>query len=82
MEKIKTVAIHDKVFEETYTAHIQRNGTSWLGWIPEVPKVKCEAPTEKGLLKTLETQLHDALVAEEEAWEKKFEADVKAGEAR
>lgn len=79
MEKIKTVEIHDKVFEETYTAHIQRNGTNWLGWIPEVSKVKCEEPTEKVLLKTLETQLHEALVAEEEAWEKKFEEDVKAG---
>ena len=31
------------------------------------------------LLKTLENKLHEALVAEEEAWEKKFEADVKAG---
>ena len=44
MEKIKKVDIHDKVFEETYTAHIRSNGTSWLGWIPEVPKVKCKAP--------------------------------------
>ena len=79
MECIKTVDIHDKVFEETYTAHIQRNGTNWLGWIPEVPKVKCEEPTEVILLKTLEKELHEALVAEEEAWEKKFEADVKAG---
>ena len=79
MEKIKKVDIQDKVFEETYTAHIRRNGTSWLGWIPDVPKVKCEEPTQKALLKTLENKLHEALVDEEEAWEKKFEADVKAG---
>ena len=79
MENIKTVEIHDKVFEETYTAHIQKNGTSWLGWFPDVPKVKCEEPTKKALLKTLETKLHEALVAEEEAWEKQFEEDVKAG---
>jgi hypothetical protein len=79
MEKIKTVEIHDKVFDETYTAHIQRDGTNWLGWIPEVPKVRYEEPTEKALLKTLEKKLHEALVAEEEAWEKKFEEDVKAG---
>ena len=79
MEEIKTVEIHDKVFEETYTAHIQKNGMSWLGWIPEVSKVKCEELTEAGLLRTLEKRLHEALVAEEEAWEKKFEADVKAG---
>ena len=79
MEKIKTVKIQDKVFEETYTAHIQRNGTNWLGWIPESPKVRCEEPTKAALLKTLEKRLHEALVAEEEAWEKKFEEDVKAG---
>ncbi len=79
MEEIKTVEIHDKVFEETYTAHIEKNGTSWLGWFPEVPEVKCEERTEEVLLKTLEKRLHEVLVAEEEAWEKKFEEDVKAG---
>ena len=79
MKKIKKVEIHDKIFEETYTVHIQNNGTHWLGWIQEVPKVKCEEPTEAVLLKTLEKKLHEVLVAEEEAWEKQFEADVKAG---
>lgn len=75
----KTVKIHDPVFEETYTAHIQKNGANWLGWIPEVPEVKCEELTEKALLKTLETKLHESLEAEEKAWEKQFEEDVKAG---
>lgn len=79
MEQIKKVEIHDKVFEETYTAHIQRSGPSWFGWIPEVQEVKCEERTEEGLLKILEKELHEALVAEEEAWEKQFEEDVKAG---
>ncbi len=79
MEQIKTVDIHDKVFEETYTAHIQRNGANWLGQIPDVPKVRCEAPTEAVLMKTLEKKLHEALIAEEEAWEEQFEEDVKAG---
>lgn len=79
MEQIKKIEIHDKIFEETYTAHIQSNGTNWLGWIPEVPKVKCEESTEAVLLKTLEKKLHEVLVAEEEAWEKQFEADVRAG---
>ncbi len=79
MEQIKKVEIQDKVFGETYTANIQCNGTNWIGWIPEVPKVKCEASTESVLLKILEKKLHETLVAEEEAWEKQFEADVKAG---
>lgn len=79
MEEIKMVEIQDKIFEETYTAHIRKNGTSWLGWIPEVPKVKCEEQAEKALLKTLEKRLHEALVGEEEAWKKQFKEDVKAG---
>ncbi len=79
MEKIKTVEIHDKVFEETYTARIGKKGENWLGWIPDVPKVKCEEPTESVLLKTFEKKLHEVLVAEEEEWEKQFEGDVKAG---
>lgn len=79
MEQIKTVDIHNKVFEETYTAHIQRNGANWLGQIPDVPKVKCEAPTKTILLETLEKKLHEALISEEEAWEEQFEKDVKAG---
>ena len=79
MERIKTVDIHDKIFEETYTAHIHRNGANWFGQIPEVPKVRCEAPTEALLMKTLEKKLNEVLIAEEEAWEQKFEEDVKSG---
>ena len=79
MEKIKKIELYDKIFEETYIAHIQRDGTNWVGWIPEVPKVKCEEPTEAVLLKALEKKLHEALIAEEEAWENQFETDVKAG---
>lgn len=73
------VKIHDKIFEETYTAHIQSNGTSWFGWIPDIPEVKCEEPTEEVLQKSLENKLHETLEAEEVAWEKLFKADVKAG---
>lgn len=79
MEKIKKIEIHNKIFDETYTAHIQRNGTNWLGWVPEVPNVKCEEPTEAVLQKALEKKLHEALIAEEEVWGKQFETNVKAG---
>ena len=79
MEEIKTLEIQDPVYEETYTAHIQKNGAAWIGWIPEVPEVKCEEHTQELLLKTLVHELHKALEAEQEAWEKQFEADVKAG---
>ena len=79
MEEVKTVEVQDPIYEETYTAHIQKNGAAWIGWIPEVPEVECEENTREVLLKTLVKDLHAALVAEQEAWEKQFEADVKAG---
>ncbi len=79
MEKIQIVEIEDPVYEEAYTAHIQKNGAAWIGWVPEVPEVKCEENTQEELLKTLATELHETLVAADEAWEKQFEKDVKAG---
>ena len=33
MEKIQTVKIHDSEYDTTYTAHIQKNGDGWIGWI-------------------------------------------------
>ena len=79
MEKIQIVEVKDTVYEETYTAHIQKNGAVWMGWIPEVPKVECQENTQEELLKMLEKKLHETLVAEDEAWEKQLEENVKAG---
>ena len=79
MKAIQTVEIQDPVYEETYTAHIQKNGAAWIGWIPEVPKVKCEENTREELLKTLAKELHETLEADWEAWDKQLEEDVKAG---
>ena len=79
MEKIQTVEIQYLDPLETYTAHIQKNGGAWIGWIPEVPEVKCEESSRQKLLKTLENELHAVLKAEWEAWCEQFEKDVKAG---
>ena len=79
MEQIQIVEIEDPVYEEAYTAHIEKNGAAWIGWVPEVPEVKCQENTREELLKMLEKKLHEALVDEDEAWEKQFEEDVKAG---
>ena len=38
MEQTKIVEIQDPIYEETYAAHIEKNGTAWIGWIPEVPE--------------------------------------------
>ena len=74
-----TARIEDPIFEETYTATIKQKSTGWCGWIPDIPRVQCEAETKAELLTKLASSLHEALVAEEEAWEKQFEEDVKAG---
>lgn len=79
MELIEIVEIEDTIYQETYTAHIQKNGSAWMGWIPEVPNVKCEENTQEELIHKLEKELHIALVAEDEAWDKEIEEDIKAG---
>ena len=79
MERIETVEIQYLDPLETYTAHIKKNGSAWIGWIPEVPEVKCEEICRKRLLKTLEKELHAFLESEWEEWCKQFEEDVKAG---
>ena len=79
MKEIQTVEVQDPVYEETYTAHIQKNSTTWIGWIPEVPTVKCEGNTREELLKILVKELHETLEADWEAWDKQLEEDVKAG---
>ncbi|MDE0635187.1 MAG: hypothetical protein OXI43_04950 [Candidatus Poribacteria bacterium] len=79
MEHIQIVEIEDPVYEETYTAHIQKNGATWIGWVPEVSEVSCEENTQEELLQTLVEKLHETLVTVDEAWEKQFEKDVKAG---
>ena len=79
MEKTQTVKIYDAEYETTYTAHIQKNGDGWIGWIQEHPKVKCEESTQVVLLKTLEKTLYETLEADWEAWDKQIEEDIKAG---
>ena len=82
MEKVHTFEIQEKRLGETYTAHIEKNGDGWIGWIQELPEVTCEKKRKKELLKTLEVDLHDLLEvyeAEAEMWDRQFEEDVKAG---
>lgn len=79
MEKLQTVKIYDEEYETTYTAHIQKNGSGWVGWIQEHPKVKCEESTQEALLETLESTLYETLEADWEAWDKQIEEDIKSG---
>ena len=77
--RIHTVEIKDPDFGETYIVRIKKGSSGWSGWVPDVPTVACKAQTKKAVLKTLTDKLQEALIAEEEAWEKQFEEDVKAG---
>ncbi len=79
MEKLQTVKIYDEEYETTYTAHIQKNGEGWMGWIQEHPKIRCEERTQKELLETLENTLYETLEADWETWDKQIEEDIKAG---
>lgn len=74
-----THVLHNDTFDETFTAYIKKSGVAWLGWIPELPEVKCEGKTVEIVQEKLNKILHQALVAIEDAWDEQFEADVKAG---
>ena len=76
--EIQSVEIVDPVYEEPYAACILKKSRGWRGWIPDIPEVKCEAKTRSQLLKTLVTELREALVSREAAWDKQLEADIKS----
>ncbi len=50
-----------------------------MGWIPEVSDVKCKENIQEELHQTLVKELHKALVAEDEVWDKQIEEDIKVG---
>ena len=77
--RVHTVEIKDPEFDEIYTVYLKKRKDGWSGWIPDVPGVECKARTKAAVLKMLAVKLQKALIAEEEAWEKQFEEDVKAG---
>ena len=79
MEKIQTVKIQNPEYGDTYTAHIQKNGAGWIGQIQEVPEVQCEGSTPEALLKNIEIDLHEFLLAQADAWDKQIEEDIKTG---
>ena len=80
MASFRTFELKDTVFEETYTAHMEKEATGWRGWIPDVPEVEyCTAQTENELLKALTEELQYAIEVEKEEWKRHFKAAVKAG---
>ena len=79
MAHIQTVNIQHPEDGDTYTAHIEKNGVTWIGWIQEHPKVRCKENTKAALLKTLKHTLYESLEADWEAWDKQLEEDAKAG---
>ena len=77
--QVQRATILDPVYEESYTAHLEKKSVGWRGWIPQLPEVECTAKTKKELLNSLAIKLREALQAREEAWDKQLEADIEAG---
>ena len=77
--QIQRVTILDPVYEEPYTAHLEKETVGWHGWIPQLPEVECTAKRKKELLNTLAIKLREALQAREGAWDKQLEVDIEAG---
>ena len=79
MTSIRTFEIEDPTFEETYTAYVKKDTIRWTGWIPHILEEEYTAKTEEDLREILADKLHEALVAEQEAWEKQLEEDAENG---
>ncbi len=65
----KTYLIHNKLFDETFTAHIEKNGTAWVGLVPDIPELKCHGDTVEAVEQKLPGEVNQELLREEEAWE-------------
>ena len=72
-KQFQSTPILDPVFEESYTAHSEKETVGWRGWISELPEVECTAKTKKELSNMLAISLREALQAREDAWDKQFE---------
>ncbi len=78
-EGIITYYIYNKLFDETYTAHIQKNGEGWEGSIMEHPEVECVAETAEVVQQKLPDMLEQTLIAKEKAWDQQIMEDMEAG---
>ena len=45
--QFQRATILDSVFEEPYTAHLEKETVGWHGWIPQLPEVESTAKTKK-----------------------------------
>ncbi len=78
-EGMITYYIYNELFDETYTAHIQKNGNAWEGKIVELPEIKCPAETANAVKERLPDILHKTLVVKEAAWDQQIKEDMEAG---
>ena len=74
-----TYFIYNELFDETYTAHIQKNGKDWEGSIVELPEIECVAETAEVVQEKLPDMLQDILVAKEAAWDQQLKEDMETG---
>ena len=44
-----------------YTAVIEQDGDLWLGWIEELPDIRCQEPSRQAVLLTLRSTLEEAI---------------------
>jgi len=74
-----TYYIYNKLFDETYTAYIQKNGNCWEGSIAELPEIEYTAETAEAVQEKLPDMLEKTLIAKEEAWDQQIKEDMEAG---
>lgn len=78
-EEMITYYIYNELFDETYTAHIQKNGNAWEGTIVELPDIEYSAETAEAVQEKLPDMLQETLVEKEAAWDQQIKEDMEAG---
>ena len=65
----KMYLIHNKLFDETFIAHIEKNGAGWVGLVPDIPELKCYGDTIEEVEQKLPGEVNQELIREEAEWE-------------
>ena len=74
-----TYLIYNELFDETYTAHIQQNGTGWEGRVVDFPEIECVEETAEAVQQKLPDMLQQTLVVKEEALDQQIKEDMETG---
>ncbi len=52
---------YNPAMQNEYTAVVRQDGSSWIGWIEEIPGVNCQGASREELVENLHSALREML---------------------